>query len=102
MEQQISWQVVIALVVIVGLIGAIVTPLLKLNTTLVTLDVTMKSLQQSVNDNNCEHKDFYAAMEEHKEFRREIAVQSEQLKEHDGQLTLHEQKIKDLKNKLAG
>ena len=71
MEAAISWQVVLALVVILGLIGVIVRPVLKLNTTLTTLDLTIKSLQEQLKsfrcDNDKDHDDIFERLDEHED-----------------------------------
>lgn len=72
MEQYaISWQVVLALVVIISLIGVIVKPILKLNTTLTTLDLTIKSLQQELKcfrgDNDKDHDEIFEKLDEHED-----------------------------------
>ena len=71
MEAAISWQVVLALVVIIGLIGVIVKPILKLNTTLTMLDMTIKSLQDQLKsfrgDNDKDHDDIFDRLDEHED-----------------------------------
>ena len=78
-------QVFMAIGTILAIIILIVKPLLKLNTTLTTLDLTMKALQENVTDNKCEHKEF-----------------AETLDRHEIQLTEHEKQILEFKDKLAG
>jgi len=67
----LNWQVVLALAVILGLIGAIVKPILKLNTTLTTLDLTIKSLQEQLKsfrgNNDKDHDEIFERLDEHED-----------------------------------
>jgi uncharacterized membrane protein (DUF106 family) len=71
MEAAISWQVVLALVVILGLIVTVVKPILKLNTTLTTLDLTIKSLQEQLKsfrgNNDKDHDEIFERLDEHED-----------------------------------
>ena len=67
----LNWQVVLALAVILGLIGVIVKPILKLNTTLTMLDMTIKSLQDQLKsfrgDNDKDHDEIFDRLDEHED-----------------------------------
>lgn len=67
----LNWQVVLALVVILGLIVTVVKPILKLNTTLTTLDLTIKSLQEQLKsfrgNNDKDHDEIFERLDEHED-----------------------------------
>jgi uncharacterized protein HemX len=86
MEAAISWQVVLALVVILGLLGVVLRPVVsyfkqekenavKLNTTLVTLDLTLKSLQEQlktlIGNNDKDHEEIFDRLDDHEEVLQE-------------------------------
>jgi len=81
-EAAISWQVVLALIVIFGLLAVVLKPVVsyfkqekenavKLNTTLVTLELTLKSLQEQLKsfgkDNDKEHEEIFDKLDDHEE-----------------------------------
>lgn len=77
-EFTINWQVLIALVFLLGILAAIVKaafsigkPIVKLNTTLTTLDLTIKSLQEQLKtfrgDNDKDHEEIFDRLDGHED-----------------------------------
>lgn len=64
-----EWGVVLVIVTLVGLGGAIITPILKLNTSITTLIVTMEntseSLKQLTQTNTSSHKRMQDEIDRH-------------------------------------
>ena len=71
-EYALNWQVLLALIVIVGFIITIVKPILTLNTILIKLNEAIERLQERLAENDCahqknedEHKEIYSTLTEH-------------------------------------
>lgn len=66
MEQNaFNWQVLIAIVAIIGILGVIVKPLINLNTILTKLDMTIDDLKRQLEKNEKSHEDIYCKLDEH-------------------------------------
>ena len=72
MDYAVNWEVlIIGGGVLIGFVGVIIRPILKLNTTLTTLDLTIKSLQELIRcnktDNDKEHDEIFEKLDEHED-----------------------------------
>lgn len=82
-----EWGVVVVIISLIGLVTAIITPLLKLNTAITKLNVTI----QTLNDNQ---RDYRTKLDQH---------ESESIKkfeDHEHRLTEHTVKIKNLEHRV--
>lgn len=73
-----EWQVVSVIVVLIGLLITVITPLIKLNSTLVRLTTLIESNE---NRNNSEHCTM----------RQDICKHEKQLEDHEHRITILEQ-----------
>lgn len=78
-----EWQIVLVLITLVGFVTAIVTPLLKLNTSISNLNATMKNLDELVT-------------EVRKKQESHEANSNKKFSEYEHRLTEHTVKIKNL------
>jgi hypothetical protein len=70
MEQySLNWQVLLAIIVLIAFVAAIAKPLLALNKTLVTLDISVNGLREDFktmkSDNKESHKEIYNKLDDH-------------------------------------
>ncbi len=76
-----EWVVVTSIVVLIGLVTAIVTPIVKLNTTItkltVVVDTTQDTLKKLTEDNTASHRRLWERNDE----------QGEQIQEHEKRIT---------------
>lgn len=82
-----EWGVVLVIISLIGLVTAIVTPLLKLNTAITKLNVTLSNLDNLVNESK----------EKQATFERES---NEKFEQHEHRLTEHTVKIKNLEREV--
>lgn len=82
-----EWQVVLVIISLVGLVTAVVTPILKLNTSITNLNATMKNLDELVNESR--HKQEVHEKESNQKFE-----------EYEHRLTQNEVKIKNLEHEV--
>ena len=82
-----EWGVVLVIISLIGLVTAIVTPLLKLNTAITKLNVTLTNLDSLV----CESR--------HKQEKHEQDSDTK-FKDHEHRLTEHAVKIKNLEREI--
>lgn len=80
-----EWAVVGVIVVLIGLISAIVTPLIKLNTSITTLTVAVSTLKEGVKDLIAQNS------ESHKELWEHNASQDRTINNHESRLCVIEQ-----------
>lgn len=86
-----EWTVVTALVVIVGLFLSIGTPILKLNSNIVRLNVTLEAQDKRIEENKEDlEKQKQHAHECHKSLWDHNKEQDEQLAEHDRRIEMLE------------
>lgn len=84
-EYALNWQVLLAIICLLGFAAAIVKPILKLNTTLNNLDFSIKTLQDQLEKNMNEHCDIY-----------------DKLDGHEDTLVEHDKSITELRYKIGG
>ena len=88
-----QWEVVGVIIALIGLISAIVTPVLKLNSSVVKLDTTMKLLTEQMDnfrkDNREAHHDIYSRLDR----------KGKILERHETMLVSHEKRISELEKK---
>ena len=66
MEQNaFNWQVLVAVVALIGFLGIILKPLINLNTILTKLDMTIEDLKKQLDKNEKSHEDIYCKLDEH-------------------------------------
>lgn len=82
-----EWGVVVVIIALIGLITAIVTPLLKLNTAITKLNVTLTNLDTLV----------YESREKQAKHEKES---NEKFEQHEHRLTEHTVKIKNLEREI--
>lgn len=82
-----EWGVVLVIISLIGLVTAIVTPLLKLNTAITKLNVTLTNLDNLV----------YESREKQQMHEKES---SEKFEQHEHRLTEHTVKIKNLEREV--
>lgn len=82
-----EWEVVLVIVTLVGLVTAILTPLLKLNTSITKLNTTIKNLDDLVIENRNK-------MDEH------IREGNAKFQQYEHRLTEHTVKIKNLEREV--
>lgn len=78
-----EWGVVVVIIALIGLVTAIITPLLKLNTAITKLNVTI----QTLNDNQ---RDYRTKLDHHE------SESTRKFEDHEHRLTEHTVKIKNL------
>ena len=79
-----EWGVVLVLISLAGLIGAVVAPLIKLNTSITTLTVTMTSTADSLKELTQKNT------ESHRRIHGEIDEQGEKIADHEVRITVLE------------
>ena len=82
-----EWGVVLVIISLVGLVTAIITPLLKLNTAITKLNVTI----QTLNDNQ---RDYRTKLDQHE------SESVKKFEDHEHRLTEHTVKIKNLEHRV--
>jgi len=82
-----EWQVVLVIISLVGLVTAIVTPLLKLNTSISNLNATMKNLDDLVTESR------------HRQENHE-AESNRKFEQYEHRLTEHTVKIHNLEREI--
>lgn len=82
-----EWGVVLVIISLIGLVTAIVTPLLKLNTAITKLNVTLTNLDSLV----CESRE---KQEKHEQ------ESTEKFEQYEHRLTEHSVKIKNLEREV--
>lgn len=82
-----EWQVVLVIVTLIGLVTAILTPLLKLNTSITELNTTINNLNELVIENK-------KKMDDH------ISEGNEKFQQYEHRLTEHTVKIKNLEREV--
>lgn len=82
-----EWEIVLVLVTLVGLFTAVLTPLLKLNTSITKLNTTIKNLDELVIENRNK-------MDDH------IVKNNEKFQNYEHRLTEHTVKIKNLEREV--
>lgn len=66
MEQYaFNWQVLVAIVALIGFLGVIIKPLINLNTILTKLDMTIEDLKKQLEKNEKAHDDIYCRLDGH-------------------------------------
>lgn len=80
-----EWGVVVVIISLIGLVTAIITPLLKLNTAITKLNVTI----QTLNDNQ---RDYRTKLDQHE------SESVKKFEDHEHRLTEHTVKIKNLEH----
>lgn len=88
-----EWQMVLALVVLVGLIGTIITPIIKLNTNIVKLTDAVNALREA------HDKMDMTNTEEHKQLHERINRRKKENEELDDRVSDHENRISILEHK---
>lgn len=88
-----EWQMVLALVVLVGLIGTIITPIIKLNTNIVKLTDAVNALREA------HDKMDKTNTEEHKQLHERINRRKKENEELDDRVSDHENRISILEHK---
>ena len=88
-----EWQMVLALVVLVGLIGTIITPIIKLNTNIVKLTDAVNGLREA------HDKMDKTNTEEHKQLHERINHRKKENEELDDRVSDHENRISILEHK---
>lgn len=96
-----EWEVVGVIVTLIGLIAAIVAPILKLNSSVVTLNTTAKFLTDEMREfregNHEAHRDIYGRLDK----KGKILERHEaQLASHEKTLANHEHQIRELYEKF--
>lgn len=65
MEQNaFNWQVLLAIVALIGFLGLVLKPLINLNTILTKLDMTIEDLKKQLEKNEKSHEDIYIKLDE--------------------------------------
>lgn len=82
-----EWDVVLVLVTLIGLVTAILTPLLKLNTSITKLNTTIKNLDELV-------------VETRNKIDNHIREGNEKFQDYEHRLTEHTVKIKNLEREV--
>ena len=82
-----EWQVVLVIISLVGLVSAIVTPLLKLNTSITNLNATMKNLDDLVYESR-------QRQESHE------AESNKKFEQYEHRLTEHTVKIRNIEREV--
>lgn len=83
-----EWGVVGVIVVLVGLVGAIVGPMLKLNTTITILTVTMRQFEGNMGDLTSKNS------KDHGRLRNELDEHGKKLGRHETRITVLEEQNK--------
>lgn len=64
-----TWEIVLGLISLVGLVGTFVSATVKFSKTITTLDITLKDLKEALEEfrshNKENHKDFYDRLDNH-------------------------------------
>lgn len=64
-----TWEIVVGLISLVGLVGTFVSATVKFSKTVTTLDVTLKDLKETLEEfrssNREHHKEFYERIDNH-------------------------------------
>ncbi|WP_434310488.1 hypothetical protein [Hominifimenecus sp. rT4P-3] len=82
-----EWEVVGVLVALLGLIAAIAGPLIKLNTSITTLTVTLKDLNDDIDDLTVKNTKSHQRLWDHNE------EQDKKLNDHEMRLTIVEKEV---------
>lgn len=82
-----EWEVVGVIVALLGLIAAIAGPLIKLNTSITTLTVTLKGLNEDINDLTVKNTKSHQRLWDHNE------EQDKKLNDHEMRLTIVEKEV---------
>lgn len=64
-QNVINWQVLVAIVAIIGILAVILKPLINLNTILIKLDMTIEDLKKQLDKNEKSHEDIFCKLDEH-------------------------------------
>ncbi|WP_434310159.1 hypothetical protein [Hominifimenecus sp. rT4P-3] len=82
-----EWEVVGVIVALLGLIAAIAGPLIKLNTSITTLTVTLKGLNEDISDLTIKNTKSHQRLWDHNE------EQDKKLNDHEMRLTIVEKEV---------
>lgn len=82
-----EWEVVGVIVALLGLIAAIAGPLIKLNTSITTLTVTLKGLNDDIDDLTVKNTKSHQRLWDHNE------EQDKKLNDHEMRLTIVEKEV---------
>ncbi|NLI54098.1 MAG: hypothetical protein GX417_07195 [Clostridiales bacterium] len=72
-----KWDIVVVITALVALFASVITPIIKLNTSITKLTVTMELLSKNVSDMNCGND------KEHDEFRKTDEAHTRRLDNHE-------------------
>ena len=86
-DYALNWQIVLVIVFLIGAVATIIKPIIDLNVTIRTLDLTLENMQKDLCKNDESNE------KEHEKF-------STQLDEHGNILDEHDRSIHDLKNRF--
>ena len=88
-----EWQVVGVIIALVGLVGAIVGPIIKLNTNITRLTVTMETIARQLSDQEeSNHKSHERLWKKNDEQDRKLESHGKALTEHEGRISRLEEK----------
>jgi hypothetical protein len=86
-DYALNWQIVLVIVFLIGALATIIKPIIDLNVTIRTLDLTLENMQKDLCKSGTENE------KEHEEF-------AERLDEHGNILNEHDKSIHELRNKF--